>query len=413
MSTARLKIFVSSVQSEFAKERKSIRDYIKDDALFSLYFDVFLFEDLPAADQRADDTYLDQVSKSSIYMGLFGNEYGSEDENHVSPTEREFNRATRDSIYRLAFIKGKDDSKRHHRMKRLIGRVSKQLRRRRFETIDELLQDRIYPSLIEFLKWKGILRHVAFEVEPLPDLDFEVIDGTRLRWFLKRAQKERGYAVATGIPVEEALAHLDLLNEDQLTQSALLLFGKKPQKYLPASEVKCLQFHGIEAVKPIPDYQVFKGNIFKLIDQAADFVMSKLARKVGVRNQGPDNVVAYEIPKAAVAEIIINAVAHRDYQSDASVQVYVFSDRIEVWNPGELPPTLTPAKLKIAHSSVPRNKRLCEALFLARYIDKAGTGILDVYKKCSGAGLPPPEFEREKSHTGPEKQKEAYSRRTG
>ncbi len=280
-------------------------------------------------------------------------------------------------------------------MKRLIGRVSKQLRRRRFETVDELLRDRIYPSLIEFLKWKGILRHVAFEVEPLPDLDFEVIDETRLRWLLKRAQKERGYAVSTDIPVDEALAHLDLLNEEQLTQSALLLFGRKPQKYLPASEVKCLQFHGIEPVKPIPDYQVFKGNIFKLIDQASDFVMSKLVRKVGVRDQGPDNVVAYEIPKAAVAEIIINAVAHRDYQSDASVQVYVFSDRIDVWNPGELPPTLTPAKLKTAHSSVPRNKRLCEALFLSRYIDKAGTGILDVFKKCKEAGLPSPEFEQD------------------
>ncbi|MCZ7655739.1 MAG: hypothetical protein M5R42_17985 [Rhodocyclaceae bacterium] len=98
-----------------------------------------------------------------------------------------------------------------------------------------------------------------------------------------------------------------------------------------------------------------------MIDQAADFVMAKLARQVGVRDAGPANTVTYEIPKAAVAEIIINALAHRDYQSDASVQVYVLADRVAVWNPGELPPTLTPAKLKKAHSSVPRNKRLCEA----------------------------------------------------
>ena len=93
--------------------------------------------------------------------------------------------------------------------------------------------------------------------------------------------------------------------------------------------------------------QVFKGNLFTLIDRAADFVMAKLVRKVGVREQGPENVVDYVIPRAAVAEIIINAVAHRDYQSDASVQIYVFADRVEVWNPGELPPTMTPAKLKL------------------------------------------------------------------
>ena len=385
-------IFISSVQKELASERRAIRDFIRADALFCQYFDVFLFEDLPAADRRADETYLDEVSASAIYLGLFANEYGSTDNKGISPTEHEFDRATNDSIYRLAFIKGSDDSKRDPAMKKLIGKVSKQLRRRRFETTEELLHGRIYPSLIEFLHWKGILRSIVFEQEPLPDLDPTALDESKVRWFLRRAREARGYPLAVDTPISEALAHLDLLTENQLTQSALLLFGKKPQSWLPASEVKCLHFHGTEPVKPIPDYQVFKGNLFHLIDQATDFVMAKLARKVGVRDAGPENIVAYEIPKAAVTEIIINALAHRDYQSDASVQIYVFADRVAVWNPGELPPTLTPAKLKQAHSSVPRNKRLCEALFLANYIDKAGTGILDVLGKCREAGLPEPDF---------------------
>jgi ATP-dependent DNA helicase RecG len=385
-------IFISSVQKELATERRAIRDFIRGDALFGQYFDVFLFEDLPAADRRADETYLDEVSASAIYLGLFANDYGSTDDKGISPTEHEFDRATDDSVYRLAFIRGSDDSKRAPVMKKLIGKVSNQLRRRRFETSAELLRDRIYPSLIEFLRWKGILRSVAFEREPIPDLDFAAIDEKKVGWFLKRARQARGYPLAAETPVSEALAHLDLLSDVQLTQSAVLLFGRKPQSWLPASEVKCLHFHGTEPVKPIPDYQVFKGNLFELIDQATDFVMAKLARRVGVRDAGPENTVTYEIPKAAVAEIIINALAHRDYQSDASVQVYVFADRVAVWNPGELPPTLTPAKLKKAHSSVPRNKRLCEALFLANYIDKAGTGVLDVLNQCKAAGLPEPDF---------------------
>ena len=386
------KIFISSVQKELATERRAIRDYIRDDALFSQYFDVFLFEDLPAADRRADETYLDEVSASAIYLGLFGDDYGSQDENGVSPTEHEFDRATEDSIYRLAFIKGSNDSRRDPATKKLVSKVSRQLRRRRFKSTDELLHERIYPSLIEFLRWKGILRSVAFEREPIPDLDQTAIDERKVRWFLRRARKARGYPLEVDTPVDETLAHLDVLTDDQLTQSAILLFGKKPQSWLPASEVKCLHFHGTEPVKPIPDYQVFKGNLFELIDQATDYVMAKLARKVGVRDSGPATEVSYEIPKAAVTEVIINALAHRDYQSDASVQVYVFSDRVAVWNPGELPPTLTPAKLKQAHSSVPRNKRLCEALFLADYIDKAGTGVLDVLAKCREAGLPEPDF---------------------
>ncbi|MEI6786347.1 MAG: ATP-binding protein [Verrucomicrobiota bacterium] len=45
-----------------------------------------------------------------------------------------------------------------------------------------------------------------------------------------------------------------------------------------------------------------------------------------------------------------------------------------MWNPGQLPPPLTPEKLRHPHSSIARNHRICEVLFLARYIEKFGTG---------------------------------------
>ena len=385
-------IFVSSVQKELAAERIAIRDFIRKDALLRDYFKVFLFEDLPASDRRPDGLYLEQVASSAIYLGILGDDYGSEDAKGISPTEREFDQASADAIYRLIFVKGSDDSKRHPKMKALVGKASRQLTRRRFDSIEELIHERIYPSLVDYLKWKGILRGTVTEFEPLPDLTAADIHEEKLRWFLARAQEARGYRFGPSTPTMDALTHLDLLNESRITHAALLLFGKRPQIPLPSSEVKCLHFHGTEAVKPIPDYQIFKGNVFELIDQAVDYVMAKLARRVGVRDAGPDNAVSYEIPRAAVSEIIVNAIAHRDYQSDASVQIYVFSDRVEVWNPGELPPTLTPAKLRLTHASIPRNKRISEALFLANYIDKVGTGTLDVIAKCREAGLPEPEF---------------------
>jgi len=95
-----------------------------------------------------------------------------------------------------------------------------------------------------------------------------------------------------------------------------------------------------------------------------------------------------------VREAIVNAVAHRDYASAAAVQVSVFADRVEVWNPGELPPELTPARLREPHASVARNARICEALFLARYIEKYGTGTIMMIRECSENGLPEPEFEQ-------------------
>src|SRR5690606_7163820 len=74
---------------------------------------------------------------------------------------------------------------------------------------------------------------------------------------------------------------------------------------------------------------------------------------------------------------------------------YVFADRVEVWNPGELPPSLTPASLWQQHPSLPNNPLIAEALFLAHYIEKVGSGTLDVISGCQRAQLPEPEFFQE------------------
>ena len=77
------------------EERRALKAFVEGDALLRRFFTVFLFEDLPAADRRADEVYLDEVDRCAIYVGLFGAEYGFEDAEGVSPTEREFDRATR------------------------------------------------------------------------------------------------------------------------------------------------------------------------------------------------------------------------------------------------------------------------------------------------------------------------------
>ena len=73
----------------------------------------------------------------------------------------------------------------------------------------------------------------------------------------------------------------------------------------------------------------------------------------------------------------------------------VFANRIEVWNPGGLPEDLTVDQLGGPHPSVPRNRLICEPLYLAHYIERAGTGTLDMISLCLEAGLPEPEFRSE------------------
>ena len=109
-------------------------------------------------------------------------------------------------------------------------------------------------------------------------------------------------------------------------------------------------------------------------------------------SNGPQAPSKYEIPQEVIAEAIVNAVAHRDYTSVASVQVMLFADRLEVWNPGSLVSNLTPELLRLPHGSFPTNPLLAEPLYLTKYIERMGTGTQDMMDKCLEAGLPEPEF---------------------
>ncbi len=387
-------IFVSSAQKELAEDRRAVKAFVEGDALLRRYFTVFLFEDLPAADRRADEVYLDEVDRCAIYVGLFGNDYGYEDEGGVSPTEREFDRATERGRPRLIFVKGADDKARHPKMEALVGKAGDQLIRRRFGSIPELTAA-LYASLVEFLDHASLLQTRPFDASVCAGSTLGDLSEEKLRWFLARAHRERQFALAENTPLQEALAHLNLLDGGTPTHAAVLLFGREPQRFLLTSEVKCMHFHGTEIRKPIPSYQIFKGTVFALVDQATDFVMSKIARSVGTRDHGPEAPVEYELPERAVAEAVVNAVAHRDYASNASVQVMLFSDQLEIWNPGELPPPLTMERLRMPHPSIPRNPLVADPLFLARYIEKAGTGTLDMIALFQEAGLPEPEFRQD------------------
>ncbi len=80
------------------------------------------------------------------------------------------------------------------------------------------------------------------------------------------------------------------------------------------------------------------------------------------------------------------------YASHASVQIMLFADRLEIWNPGQLPLPLTFESLLNPHPSIPRNPLIAEAMYLARYIERAGTGTLDITRLCRAAKLKPPQF---------------------
>ena len=384
-------LFISSVQKEFSKTRRHLHDFISGDALLRRFFEPFLFEDVPAKDRTADNLYLEQVSRSPIYLGLFGDEYGWEDELGLSPTHREFKLASELNKHRLIFVKGLDDANKHLKMKQLIRAAGDQLIRRRFTTDADLVAS-VYASLVDYLVDQDLIRTGPFDASFCRGAELSHLDEERVDKFLRHARKARSFPLKEGTPMLEVLTHLNLLDKNRPSHAAVLLFGHKPQRFLISSEVKCAHFHGTEVAKPIPSYQVYKGTVFDLVDQAVDFVLSKINLWVGTRKDGPQVPSQYEIPEEVISEAIVNAIAHRDYTSHGSVQVMLFSDRLEIWNPGTLPANLTLAKLRQPHGSFPSNPLLAEPLYLTKYIERMGTGTGDMIQKCRAVGLPEPEF---------------------
>lgn len=230
------------MQKELADERRALKEFASGHPLLSRFFEVFLFEDMPASDRRADEVYLNEVDRCGIYVGLFGSDYGREDAEGVSPTEREFDRATSTGKERLIFIRGTNDS-RHSKMLALIGRAGKQLIRRRFVGIPDLIAG-LYASLVEYLERTGNLRTLPFDAAACPRATLDDISEEKLAGFLERARRARGYALDGETPVDAALAHLNLLDRGLPSHASILLFGKQPQRFLITSEVKCMHFHG-------------------------------------------------------------------------------------------------------------------------------------------------------------------------
>lgn len=325
-------IFVSSVQSEFAEERKAIRDFVRADALLGKHFDVFLFEDQPAQTRGPVQLYTEEVERCDVYVVLIGRRYGFEDKEGLSATEHEFDRAVSKRKHRIAFVKAQTEKDREPKEAAFLKKVEDQVKRSKFTAVGDLT-GQVYASLIYVLEQEKVLVTRPFDARAAVFAKLTDLDAAKVRTFQDRAAGSRHSILKHVSGVRDVLSHLNLTDGGHPNNAAVLLFGE-PKTTVPSAETKCLHYGGTEAVRPALSYQTFDTTLPEQIDAAVEFVMSRLARSVGVREKATQAPVEYEIPKAAVSEAIINAIAHRDYTAASAVQVNMFADRIEVSNPG-------------------------------------------------------------------------------
>ena len=395
------KIFVSGAQKELAEERRAVKDFVLGEILLSEYFDVFLFEDSPAKSRSAETAYIEEVRKSDIYMGILGVKYGRADKDKISPTEAEFIEARAKQKDILIYIKGESsaDKTRETGIQKLIKEIKDPgagYCYRRFNAINKLT-DFVYESLIAFLKEKGEVGRAEFDKRICEDATFSDINDEKVKWFLQIARSKRNFPLAPNSSTKDVFTHLKLLKDGRLTNAAVLLFGKEPRKYFDQTKIKCIHLPDFEVAKPFTSYQIYDGDLFEQVDKAVSFVLDILRFPVIQQEHTVQVSRPREIPVFVIQEAIVNAVAHRDYNTTSSVQVMVFLDRIEIWNSGSLPKHLKIEDLKKPHASHPSNPLLANVMFFADYIQQAGSGTLEMLKQCKKHGLPEPEFISERN----------------
>lgn len=236
---------------------------------------------------------------------------------------------------------------------------------------------------------------LSWERQPVPGATLNDIDEAAIKSFVQKASAQQRISTnAVNTDTLTFLKNLDLINESgEMLMAALLLFGKRPKKYAPAAYFKIGRFGKSHSDLKFQD--LVEGNLLDMADRVMEILSTKyLIRPISYK--GLQRLEGLEYPEAALREAILNAIIHKDY-SGTTIFLSVYDDRLMIWNPGELPSSLTVDLLKEKHSSQPRNRLIADVFFMAGYIESWGRGIDIMMKGCREYGLPEPIIAEEQS----------------
>lgn len=192
------------------------------------------------------------------------------------------------------------------------------------------------------------------------------LDEKAISYFLQLALKSgRIPTNAERYNMLELLENLELVNDGgELRNATLLLFGKRPMKYFLSCYFKIGRFGESNADLRFQD--TVKGNIFEMVDK----VMERLKEKYlvsPISYSGLHRVETLEYPEVGLREALLNAIVHKDYTDNSTIQLSVYDEKLILWNPGILPFDITIDELKKKHPSRPRNRYIADIFFRAGY----------------------------------------------
>jgi ATP-dependent DNA helicase RecG len=187
----------------------------------------------------------------------------------------------------------------------------------------------------------------------------------------------------------EGVLAKDLSDNYYPTLAALMVYGSEPQRFVMESEIIVTKFKGITGRDIVTSHDL-SGNIGKMTKDAISLINEYTSSKYRLTNQvhfGPEDC----FPEIVLREIILNALIHRKYNIAGPVKIAIFDDRLEIFSPGELPPSIHVESLGDGTSQI-RNIHITKFARKLRLMEKLGSGILEANRAMAVANLQQPKF---------------------
>lgn len=157
------------------------------------------------------------------------------------------------------------------------------------------------------------------------------------------------------------------------TVAAILLFGRTPQRFIPYAYVSAARIPGEDTAGEPSDVKRIEGKLFSILEDTARFLHLHLRIPHKIKDFTPE--AKPELPEAALREVVVNALVHRDYTIHAPVRVFILDDRVEVRSPGTLPNTVTIHMVQYGMAHVLRNPLLYTFFYRAGFVTDTGNGL--------------------------------------
>lgn len=242
-------------------------------------------------------------------------------------------------------------------------------------------------ALTRFLLQKGGQR---WENYLLPEVSIDALSNAAFDRFRHEAGKH--HRVNDDILNESnqtLLESLHLMDSTQtkLTRAAVLLFHPDPERFVFGAYVKIGFFDGADDALLFQDE--IHGPLMLQVDKVIDLLTTKYTHRIISYEQG-HRIETPQYPFDALREMVLNAIAHKDYSSGIPIQISVYPDHLVCWNSGQLPENWTVNKLFEKHSSEPFNPAIAQTFFRAGDIESWGRGYRRIATLMTQANLLPP-----------------------